>query len=103
MAITWELSLESIKSAGEQFAGKLLTGSVTMVLKEDNVEVSTQTFSAPYKDVEGLTVIQQLNRWATKIGEQMQVVIDNYKRESALKNNEQVVSVISAIHNGLEG
>ena len=103
MAITWELSLDSIKSAGEQFAGKLLIVSMSMVLKDNEVEVLTQTFSAPYKEVEALTVIQQLNRLAINIGEQMQVAIDNYKRESALKNNEQVVSVISAIHNGLEG
>jgi len=103
MAITWELSLESIKSAGEQFAGKLLTGSVTMVLKDDGVEVSTQTFSAPYKDVDGLTDMQQLNKFAMLIGGQMQTAINNYKRESALKENALVATTLTAIHNGLEG
>lgn len=109
MALQFRLSIENIADGGEQFAGKLLTGTVRLKCWPEGATVPTDPtvldvpISAPYKKVEGLTVDEQLNRWAVIIARKAQRTIDTYNQEQALKTHQKLIDKVTAIQGNLIG
>ena len=69
------LEIHSITVAGEEFGGKKFNGSCRLSCWPDGAAVPgdptviDRVFSAPYKDVDGLTIDEQITRWVKKIVE----------------------------------
>ena len=102
-----ELTAESVRDAGERHQGKLLLGEVRLkcwpegVAKTEPPLINT-TFTAQYKDVDTLTVDEQLQRWGKEIFQKGDAEIERILREQQLLNNEKFKDSITAIKTNLE-
>ncbi|MHC4463339.1 MAG: hypothetical protein ACYS6W_01630 [Planctomycetota bacterium] len=101
MALTKQVTLKSVTDAGNQFRGKVLRVVYELVIT-DNGGGFTKEYSAQYKDVEGLTVAQQVERVVNEIAPLMQGDIDKYKREQQLLNHPQAQASAATIDGLLE-
>ena len=102
-----ELTAESVRDAGERHLGKLLIGEVRLkcwpegVAKTEPPLIDT-TFTAQYKDVESLTIDEQLLRWGKEIFQKVDAVIERTLREQLLLQNQKFQDSITAIKTSLE-
>ena len=60
------------------------------------------TFTAQYKDVESLTIDEQLLRWGKEIFQKVDAVIERTLREQLLLQNQKFQDSITAIKTSLE-
>jgi len=102
-----ELTAESVRDAGERYQGKLLIGEVRLkcwpegVARTETPLVDT-TFTAQYKDVDNLTVDEQLQRWGKEIFQKAEAVIERILREQQFLKNEKFQDSIITIKTSLE-
>ena len=103
-----KLEASRVSEAGEQFSGKLFSGSCRLRCWPDGASVPgdptviDRVVSANYKDI-GDTVDNQLTTWGKKIKAQAQQIIDAYNREQALLANDKLAAAVSVIEGQLTG
>lgn len=120
MALQKEITKVSVKDAGEKFQGKMLTITLNLtcwpeaMVKEYPIKNADSTidmknaiifrdFSASYKDIDGMTVDEQITRAARDLKGQMQSVIDVYIREQVLLAHVKLDEAVTWIETTLEG
>lgn len=109
MALQVLVDKVSVVSAGEVFDDKMFTGTVRLRCWPSGASVPgdptiiDEEIGGLYKDVEGLTVDQQLTRWVKIVKAYCQQIIDSYILEKALFDSAKLDTAVAAIQSGLSG
>lgn len=104
MALTKTVSLVSVSDAGQKHRGKLFNITYELIVTDDDPKGDgfTRQYSAQYKDVDGLTVDEQVARVIADVAPRMQEDIDRYKGEQAIKTHTKAIASVAAIDGLLE-
>lgn len=109
MPLQIQVSKGSVIDAGDRYEGKLFNIILNLKCWAEGANIETdpavidQDFTGQYKEVEELTITQQVTKAAVDIEQQMQAVIDRYNQEQAILNNSLLDSAVTGIQTALEG
>jgi hypothetical protein len=103
MALTKAVSIVEVSDAGDKHRGKLYNIKYELIITDDGSGSGfTKKYSAQYKDVDGLTVTQQVNRVIAIVAPLMQKDIDKYKAEEAVRTHQKAIDSVATIDGLLE-